>query len=135
MIRKTLKQFDATKSTLDKISDSATKFVGSWKFILSESFLIIIWISINTYELATKVDPYPFVFLNLLLAFISVLTMPFILMSQNREEAKDKIRDDADFEADMKSEEYVAKIFKEVEELKKESKEIKALLERRNTII
>ncbi|MEI6462234.1 MAG: DUF1003 domain-containing protein [bacterium] len=135
MSRKTLKQMNDNRSTLDKISDTATQFVGSWKFIIAESCLIIFWIFINTYQVDFKVDPYPFVFLNLMLAFISVLTMPFILMSQNREEERDRIRDDADYEADMKSEEYVSKIFKEVEELKKETKEIRALLEKKNTIV
>ncbi|MEI6886663.1 MAG: DUF1003 domain-containing protein [bacterium] len=135
MYRKTLKLLNDNRSTLDKISDKATLFVGSWKFIITESFLIILWISFNTYQLNLKVDPYPFVFLNLLLAFISVLTMPFILMSQNREEQRDRIRDDADYEADMKSEEYVAKISKDVDDLKKELLEIKTLLVKKNTIV
>ena len=96
-----------------RIADKVTKWAGSWSFILILFFLLIIWFIINAYELIYKFDPYPFVFLNLILGIINVILAPMILMSQNRESQRDRIRAEYDYQLNKKAE-------KEIQELKKQ---------------
>ena len=74
----------------EKISDAVTDFGGSWKFIISFSIVMLLWVIINTLSLFKFItwDQYPFILLNLLLSFIAAFQAPFIMMSQNRAEVK-----------------------------------------------
>jgi uncharacterized membrane protein len=74
----------------EKISDTITEFGGSWKFIISFSFIMLCWVVLNTCSLFKIIrwDEYPFILLNLVLSFIAAFQAPFIMMSQNRAEAK-----------------------------------------------
>lgn len=118
-MRKTKFQiYQENRSKSDKIADNITQFVGSWKYIIFQSVFIFCWIILNTLAVATRVDPYPFIFLNLVLAIVGVYITPLILMSQNRQESRDRIRDDEDLETDLKSEKYVEEIRKDIKEIK-----------------
>lgn len=75
----------------DKVADKLTEFAGSWGFIIGFSLFLIIWILLNVYVFL-EIDPYPFVFLNLLLSCIAALQAPIIMMSQNRSAKKDSMR-------------------------------------------
>ena len=76
----------------DKVADKLADFAGSWKFIISFLVIIVIWISINSWVLLfSPYDPYPFILLNLILSCIAALQAPIIMMSQKRQETKDKI--------------------------------------------
>lgn len=97
-----------------KIADWLATFAGSWKFIICLILLIVIWMGINAYEFFfTSFDPYPFVFLNLIMGTITAILAPVILMSQNRQEQKDRIRAEYDYEVNKKAE-------REIEELRKQ---------------
>ena len=97
------KQEDATRTFGDKLADKLTEVAGSWTFIISMIIFLIVWIILNLY-LLDKVDPYPFVLLNLVLSCIAALQAPIIMMSQNREAKKDRLRSSNDYKTDLKSE-------------------------------
>ena len=88
-----------------RIADKVATFGGSWTFIISFGVFIFIWISLNIYWLANKgFDPYPFVLLNLILSCMAGLQAPVIMMSQNRQEEKDRDRSKKDYMINLKSE-------------------------------
>lgn len=87
------------------LSDKVASFGGSWRFILSFGFLIVVWIFSNTVIFMNKgFDPYPFILLNLVLSCIAALQAPIIMMSQNRQEEKDRARAKKDYMINLKSE-------------------------------
>jgi uncharacterized membrane protein len=88
-----------------RIADKVATFGGSWTFIISFGAFIFIWISVNIYWLANKgFDPYPFILLNLILSCMAGLQAPVIMMSQNRQEDKDRDRSKKDYMINLKSE-------------------------------
>ncbi|MDD2280779.1 MAG: DUF1003 domain-containing protein [Bacteroidales bacterium] len=88
-----------------KIADKVASFGGSWTFIISFLVFIIIWISINVFWFLNRgYDPYPFILLNLILSCIAALQAPVIMMSQNRQEDKDRARAKMDYMINLKSE-------------------------------
>jgi uncharacterized membrane protein len=88
-----------------KIADKVATFGGSWTFIISFGVFIFLWISVNVFWLVNKsFDPYPFILLNLILSCIAALQAPVIMMSQNRQEEKDRQRSKKDYMINLKSE-------------------------------
>jgi len=88
-----------------KLADKVASFGGSWTFIISFGVFIFVWIGINVYWLANKsFDPYPFILLNLILSCIASLQAPVIMMSQNRQEEKDRERAKKDYMINLKAE-------------------------------
>ncbi|MDA8217338.1 MAG: DUF1003 domain-containing protein [Dehalococcoidales bacterium] len=89
-----------------KISDRLADVVGSWAFILSFLGLVLLWIAVNTVLLISRKpwDPYPYILLNLMLSLLAGIQAPVIMMSQNRQEAKDRIRAQHDYEVNLKAE-------------------------------
>lgn len=87
------------------IADKVASFGGSWTFIISFGIFISFWISVNIYWLANKgFDPYPFILLNLILSCLAAIQAPVIMMSQNRQEEKDRERAKKDYMINLKSE-------------------------------
>lgn len=83
----------------DHIADHIASFVGSWRFVLGMTLLLVVWMIVNVVALfKLHFDPYPFILLNLCMSFLAGYTGPFIMMSQNRAAAKDKMRDDVEAE-------------------------------------
>lgn len=92
-------------TTGQRIADKVASFGGSWTFIISFGIFIFIWISINMFWLVNKgFDPYPFILLNLILSCLAALQAPVIMMSQNRQEEKDRERSKKDYMINLKSE-------------------------------
>ena len=88
-----------------RIADKVASFGGSWTFIISFGVFITLWISLNVFWLVNKgFDPYPFILLNLLLSCLAALQAPVIMMSQNRQEEKDRERAKKDYMINLKSE-------------------------------
>ncbi|MFM1914216.1 MAG: hypothetical protein RIR51_2069 [Bacteroidota bacterium] len=88
----------------EKLADKIANFGGSWTFILSFFAFIVIWIVINLWILATKpFDPYPFILLNLFLSCLAAIQAPIIMMSQNRQESKDRFRNEQDYKVNLSS--------------------------------
>ncbi len=103
----------------NKVADKLADFAGSWKFIISFLIIIIIWISVNSWVMLFQpYDPYPFILLNLFLSCIAALQAPIIMMSQKRQETKDRLRSEHDFEVDVKTETLVEHLVKELRDIK-----------------
>ncbi len=89
----------------NKIADKVADFGGSWTFILSFICFLLVWIGINAFVFLNKgFDPYPFILLNLILSCVAALQAPIIMMSQNRQETKDRERSKNDYMVNLKSE-------------------------------
>ncbi|MBN9226689.1 MULTISPECIES: DUF1003 domain-containing protein [Legionella] len=89
----------------DRLADSIASFGGSWKFLISFSIFMAFWLGANSLIYWWQpTDPYPFIFLNLILSCLSAIQAPVIMMSQNRKEAKDRIRAQHDYQINLKAE-------------------------------
>lgn len=108
-----------------KISDAVAKIVGSWKFIIIQSVLIIAWITYNSTGNAQAWDPYPYILLNLMLSFQAAYTAPAIMMSQNRLSEIDRQQASNDFEVNVKAELEIELLHQKIDMLKE--KELFAL--------
>lgn len=97
------KESDLNRSFGDYLADRLTEIAGSWPFIIGLVIFLLLWIILNIFIL-TNADPYPFILLNLLLSCIAALQAPIIMMSQNREAKKDRLRSSNDYKTDLKSE-------------------------------
>ncbi len=100
------KQFDTTSTFGERLSDKIATFGGSWTFILSFGGFLVLWVAVNVLILRgdKSPDPYPFIFLNLILSCIAALQAPVIMMSQNRQEVKDRLRGENDYKINLKAE-------------------------------
>ncbi len=97
--------FDKGLTYGERLSDRIASFGGSWKFIIFFVSVLFIWIVINTIVLIIKpFDPYPFILLNLVLSCIAAIQAPVIMMSQNRQEARDRLRAENDYKVNLKAE-------------------------------
>ena len=99
-------KLDESPSTFgQRVADKVASFGGSWTFIISFVCFLLLWIGANVFYLANKgFDPYPFILLNLILSCIAALQAPVIMMSQNRQEEKDRERAQSDYMINLKSE-------------------------------
>lgn len=103
------------------ISDKVAKFGGSWGFIISFFVILVVWILFNTLTpIKENFDPYPFILMNLILSCIAALQAPIIMMSQNRQEEKDRKRSENDYLINLKSELEIRALNQKVELLIKE---------------
>lgn len=101
-----------------KIADKVAMFGGSWKFIITFGLFILFWISVNIYWFANKgFDPYPFILLNLILSCLAALQAPVIMMSQNRQEEKDRERAKKDYMINLKSELEVRTLHEKIDHM------------------
>ena len=87
-----------------RAADILARFAGSWAFVISFAIFLIGWITANLLLLKQPFDPYPFILLNLILSCLSALQAPLIMMSQNRQEEKDRKRSEGDYKINLKSE-------------------------------
>ncbi|HEX5106543.1 MAG TPA: DUF1003 domain-containing protein [Pirellulaceae bacterium] len=98
-------QFERQLSFGERLSDRLAAFGGSWSFLILFAVVVIAWMIGNGIFLAQRpFDPYPFILLNLVLSCLAAIQAPVILMSQNRQEAKDRLRSEHDYRVDLKAE-------------------------------
>lgn len=104
-----------------RASDALTKWAGSWTFIISIGILLAIWIIVNTVWIFFRDvwDPYPFILLNFILSTLAAIQAPIILMSQNRQAQKDRLRTQVDYEINRKAEEEIRDIKKQLDKIEK----------------
>lgn len=101
-----------------KVADKVASFGGSWTFIIAFGIFILIWICINIYVLTNKgFDPFPFILLNLILSCLAALQAPVIMMSQNRQEEKDRDRAKKDYMINLKSEMEIRMLHEKIDHL------------------
>ncbi|WP_133500897.1 DUF1003 domain-containing protein [Cognatilysobacter terrigena] len=96
--------FDGRLTLGDRLADRVAKFGGSWTFIIIFALVLVAWAALNTRMLAHPFDPYPFIFLNLMLSMLAAVQAPIIMMSQNRQASKDRLDAAHDYEVNLKSE-------------------------------
>lgn len=98
-------EFDQRVTIGERLADNVAAFGGSWTFILLFIGVLVLWIAINTVALLSKpFDPYPYILLNLVLSCLAAIQAPVIMMSQNRQEAKDRLRAEHDYRVNLKAE-------------------------------
>ena len=87
-----------------RAADAIAKFAGSWAFIFSFTGVLLLWMVVNTILAADAFDPFPFILLNLVLSCVAAIQAPLIMMSQNRQEEKDRRRAENDYKVNLKTE-------------------------------
>ena len=97
-----------------RAADSIAKFAGSWAFIFSFSGVLILWMVINVVLAVRAFDPYPFILLNLVLSCVAAIQAPLIMMSQNRQEEKDRRRAENDYKVNLKTEIMIEDLYDKV---------------------
>jgi len=107
----------------NKMSDGMAKFVGSWGFVIIFAVTLIAWIVYNN-GVAKPFDPFPFILLNLVLSCIAAIQAPIIMMSQNRQEQKDRLRSQNDYKVNVKAEIIVEDLHKKLDLLIENQNEI-----------
>jgi uncharacterized membrane protein len=104
----------------ERFADKLAEYGGSWRFIGVFAGLLVVWIAINSVVvLTTRFDPYPFILLNLILSCVAALQAPVIMMSQNRQEAKDRERAEYDYRINLKAELEIRHLHEKVDHLLK----------------
>ena len=97
-----------------RAADAIAKFAGSWAFIFSFTGVLILWMLVNTLLAAKAFDPYPFILLNLVLSCVAAIQAPLIMMSQNRQEEKDRRRAENDYKVNLKTEIMIEDLYDKV---------------------
>lgn len=116
-------EYEQKRTLGQHVADHVTAVLGSWPFIITQSMFLMAWMAVNAYlAVMIKVhpgylhawDPYPFILLNLVLSFQAAYTGPIVMMSQNRQSDKDRLAAEHDFEINIKAEEEVEVILKQL---------------------
>src|SRR5258708_4260379 len=112
-----INKIDAEKQTTgQRIADGLAAVMGSWSFIIVQSVILAIWICLNGVAYIRHWDPYPFILLNLALSFQAAYAAPIIMMSQNRQAAKDRLMAEQDYDVNLKAEDELKSIMTHLEQ-------------------
>ncbi len=115
----------------ERIADSVARFGGSWAFIISFAVLLIVYTFINVVLNKRAWDPYPFILLNLFLSMIAAVQAPVIMMSQNRQDTKDRLRGELDFDVNRRAESEIQGLARKVNLLDEKIDDVASLLRKR----
>jgi CRP/FNR family cyclic AMP-dependent transcriptional regulator len=118
-IRNPNEEMDERLTFGERVADSVSRFGGSWTFIMLFFFFLLAWAAVNTtWILRHPPDPYPFIFLNLMLSMLAAIQAPIIMMSQNRQSMHDRLRADLDYEVNVKAELAIRQLHRKLDELR-----------------
>ena len=117
------KQEEKKMTKGDMLADKISEKAGSWGFIIGFTSFLVFWIALNALNVI-KLDEYPFILLNLLLSCLAALQAPVIMMSQNRQAKKDSLRNQNDYRTDLKSELINEEIYRKLEQILRNQREI-----------
>ena len=116
----------------DRVADQVAGFGGSWRFIFLFFGIILAWVALNVWLMTEPADPYPFILLNLILSMVAALQAPVIMMSQNRQAAKDRVVAAHDYEVNLKAELEIMSLHEKVDDMRmRQLEELFAKLEAR----
>ena len=118
-----------------KTADRFASIVGSWTFIIVQSIVLVVWIAVNVIAWIQHWDPYPFILLNLTLSFQAAYAAPIIMMSQNRQVAKDRLMAEQDYLVNTKAEEEVKAIMHHLEQQDEAMIELLGRMEEQHVVI
>lgn len=111
-------EFEKDSTLGEKMADGVSSFGGSWRFIIIFASILVIWIALNSFLLLKRpFDPYPFILLNLVLSCLAAIQAPVIMMSQNRVEAKDRLRSQHDYRVNLKAELEIRQLHDKIDHL------------------
>ncbi|MBS6457681.1 MAG: DUF1003 domain-containing protein [Firmicutes bacterium] len=111
-----------------RAADAIAKFAGSWAFIFSFTGVLILWMVVNALLASKAFDPYPFILLNLVLSCVAAIQAPLIMMSQNRQEEKDRRRAENDYKVNLKTEIMIEDLYDKVNAILAKQSEMEKLL-------
>jgi uncharacterized membrane protein len=112
-------EFEGALTFGQRLADKVAVFGGSWTFIIIFLGLLLAWCAFNTYVLLSRAfDPYPYIFLNLMLSTIAAVQAPLIMMSQNRQSAKDRLVAQHDYEVNLKAELEIMALHEKMDDLR-----------------
>ncbi len=112
------KEFGKTLTFGERLSDHIASFGGSWRFIILFGAILVAWIILNAVFLLNRgFDPYPFILLNLILSCLAAIQAPIIMMSQNRAEARDRLRAENDYKVNLKAELEIRHLHEKIDHL------------------
>ncbi len=101
----------------ERMADGVASFGGSWTFIIVFAVVLVVWMAINVVMAARAFDPYPFILLNLVLSCLAAVQAPIIMMSQKRQEAKDRLRSENDYRVNLKAELEIRHLHEKIDHL------------------
>ncbi|HEU0291872.1 MAG TPA: DUF1003 domain-containing protein [Anaerolineales bacterium] len=118
MVSRNVNEVEEEQMTLgQRVADRVADTIGSWRFIIIQSILIVLWIIINTIAWIEHWDPYPFILMNVMLSFQAAYAGPVIMMSQNRQSAKDRLAAEIDHQVNTKAELEINNLMRHIHEL------------------
>jgi uncharacterized membrane protein len=140
MVSRNVNEVEEERLTFgQRIADRVADTIGSWPFIITQSVILIIWILLNVTAWINQWDPYPFILLNLMLSFQAAYAGPVIMMSQNRQSAKDRLAAEIDHQVNTKAELEINNLLRRMDELElsveENHSELKGFLSRRQKVI
>ena len=118
----------------DRLADRVAAVGGSWGFIIAFGVVLVGWMGLNLALMSRAFDPYPFIFLNLMLSTLAAIQAPVIMMSQNRQDAKDRMRSQMDFDVNRKAEFEIRALSGKLNEVALRMDEIERLLRRQGRL-
>jgi uncharacterized membrane protein len=110
-------EFTADRTFAEYLSDGLASFGGSWSFLIVFAAFLAVWMLINTYQAGAAFDPYPYILLNLILSTIAAIQAPIIMMSQKRQETKDRLRSLNDYKVNLKAELEIRHLHEKIDHL------------------
>ena len=110
--------FDEKSTFGQRLADGVASFGGSWTFLISFGVVLLAWVGINVVLTQSAPDPYPFIFLNLLLSMLAAVQAPVIMMSQNRQATKDRLVTAHDYECNLKAEIEIMALHDKIDQLR-----------------
>ena len=103
-----------------RFSEAIARTMGTARFLVAQTVLVVFWIALNGAAAALRFDPYPFILLNLFLSMLAAIQAPVIMMSQNRQDAKDRIHSELDYNVNLKAELEILQRHEKVDALRQE---------------
>jgi uncharacterized membrane protein len=119
-------EHDETLTFGQRLADRVASFGGSWTFMIAFGTVLLCWVALNTFLLSHAFDPYPYILLNLFLSMLASIQAPIIMMSQNRQSAKDRLDAAHDYEVNLKAEIEIMALHEKLDEMR--SQDIAELL-------
>lgn len=111
-------EYESDVTWSQRLADRIADVGGSWSFIMGFAAVLILWIGVNSYVLVTRAfDPFPYILLNLILSCLAAVQAPVIMMSQNRQEARDRLRSVRDYQINLKAELEIRQLHQKLDHL------------------
>ena len=126
----TNKKFDASMTFGERLADRVASFGGSWTFIIIFLVTLAVWVCLNLVLARSAFDPYPFIFLNLMLSMLAAFQAPVIMMSQNRQSARDRLDASNDYEVNLKAEIEIMALHDKLDQMR--AQDLEALVRRQD---